>query len=280
MSGIETHETGPHATGGAAGLVRRRPLAAFVVLAFGLSWGFWLLSFVTSSPVLFFIGGLGPAMAAAIVAWQLGTLQPWLERVLRWRVSPWFYVFSVGFPILLYAVPNVVAALLGTSPDLSLVGERLPAYAVTWVSALFLGGLEEPGWRGFALPRLQQRYTPVRATLLLGVVWGLWHLPVEPLAIVVTVPLAFFYTWLFNRTGSALLCILLHASITPAQDHLTLVADSPVVDAAILGTLVVAAVGFVVATRGRLGLVGNPAGPDAAAVPDDPAAAGTSPPGS
>jgi membrane protease YdiL (CAAX protease family) len=237
-----------------SGFVMRRPVGVFVVLAFALSWGFWGLSYVTSSPVLFFVGGLGPAMAAAIVAWQLGTLQPWLARVLRWRVSPWFYVFAIGFPVLLYGVPNLVAAMLGEQPDLSLIGERAPAYAVTWVSALFLGGLEEPGWRGFALPRLEQRYTPVRATLLLGVVWGLWHLPVEPLAIVVTVPLAFFYTWLFNRTGSALLCVLLHASITPAQDHLTLVADSPTVDLAILGTLLVAAVGFVVATRGRLGL--------------------------
>lgn len=277
MSRTETHEIGPTATGGAAGFVQRRPLTAFVVLAFALSWGFWLLSFVTSSAVLFFLGGLGPAIAAAVVAWQVGTLQPWLERVLRWRVSPRFSVFAFGFPVLLYAVPNVVAAVFGATPDLSLVGERLPAYAVTWVGALFLGGLEEPGWRGFALPRLQQRYSPVRATLLLGVVWGLWHLPVEPLLIVLTVPLAFFYTWLFNRTGSALLCILLHASITPAQDHLTLVADSPVVDAAILGTLIVAAVGFVVATRGRLGLTDSPAGPQAPMVSDDPTSGGTGP---
>ena len=85
-------------------------------------------------------------------------------------------------------------------------------------------------------------------------VWGLWHLPAAPLAIVVTVPLAFFYTWLFNRTGSALLCVLLHASITPAQDHLSLLADSPAVDLAIGVTLIAAAAGLIVATRGRLGL--------------------------
>lgn len=52
------------------------------------------------------------------------------------------------------------------------------------------------------------------------------NLPVEPLVIVVRVPLAFFYTWLFNRTGSALLCVLLHASVTPAQEHLSLVVDT------------------------------------------------------
>lgn len=142
--------------------VRRRPLAAFVVLAFALSWAFWLGSYATSSPVLFFIGGLGPAMAAAIVAQELGTLRPWLACVLRWRVAPRFYLFALGFPVLLYGAANIVPALLGQEPDLSLVPERLPAYAGTWVSALFLGGLEEPGWRGFALPRLQERLTPVR----------------------------------------------------------------------------------------------------------------------
>lgn len=240
-------------SGGVREWTRRRPVRAFVVLAFALSWIFWLGSYLTSSDVLFFIGGLGPALAAAVVAWQLGTLRPWLRRVLNWRVSPWFYVFAVGFPIVLYATPNAILALLGQQLDLTLLGDRVPAYAATWITTVFLGGLEEPGWRGFALPRLQQRYTPVRATLLLGVVWGLWHLPVQPLAIVVTVPLAFVYTWLFNRTRSALLCILLHASLTPAQDHLTLVADSPTVDLVVLCTLIAAAVGFVVSTRGRLG---------------------------
>jgi membrane protease YdiL (CAAX protease family) len=198
-------------------------LGVFFVLAFALSWGFLLLWYLTSSPVMFFFGGLGPAMAAAVVSWRLGTLQPWLARVLRWRVSPRFYLFAFGFPVLLYGVPNVVLAVFGAQPDLSLLGERLPAYGATWVAALFMGGLEEPGWRGFALPRLQQRYSPVRATLLLGVVWGLWHLPVAPLAIVVT--------------------------------------------------LIAAAIGFVVATHGRLGLsdrVAEPSivAPDAAVVAD------------
>lgn len=241
------------AVGPGGGWVANRPLVGFVVLAFALSWVPWLGAWATGSEVLFFVGGLGPAAAAAIVAWQLGTLEPWLARVLRWRVSPWFYLFAIGFPVLLYGAPNAILALLGQHVDMALVAERAPAYAATWITTIFLGGLEEPGWRGFALPRLQQRYTPVRATLLLGVVWGLWHLPVQPLAIVVTVPLAFFYTWLFNRTHSALLCIVLHASLTPAQDHLTLVADSPTVDLVVLGTLVAAAIGFVVATRGGLG---------------------------
>ena len=81
-----------------------------------------------------------------------------------------------------------------------------------------------------------------------------------PLGFVVPLVLAFFYTWLYNRTGSVLLCILLHASFTPAQDHLVLLPDD-VVDAAqlgaidfvIFGTYVAAVLLMVGLTRGRLG---------------------------
>ena len=207
--------------------------------------------------VFVFLGGLGPMGAAFIVAWRLGTTQVWLRRLVRWRVSPWFYAFAVLFPVALYAATNVVALVFGEPLDTSLLDGFVPSYLGTWGAVFFLGGLEEPGWRGFALPQLQDRYSPVRAALVLGVIWGLWHLPIQPLAIVLTVPMAFFYTWLFNRTQSALLCIVLHASMTPAQDHVRVVADTPALELAVLVVMVAAAAGFVAATHGRLG---HPAG--------------------
>ena len=236
-----------------AAAVRSRPLLAFTVLTFALSWSMWLLGFLTSGDVFLFLGGLGPMGAAFIVSWQLGTTRAWLRRILHWRVSPWYYAFAVLFPVALYAATNGVALLFGEPLDTSLLDGFVPSYLGTWGAVLFLGGLEEPGWRGFALPQLQGRYSPVRATLVLGVIWGLWHLPIQPLAIVLTVPMAFFYTWLFNRTQSALLCIVLHASMTPAQDHVRVVADTPALELAVLLVMVAAAAGFVAATRGRLG---------------------------
>jgi hypothetical protein len=101
----------------------------------------------------------------------------------------------------------------------------------------------------------------VRATLLLGLVWGIWHVPLYgPAGFVVPMVLAFFYTVLWNRTHSVALCILLHASFTPAQNELILMArsraytdllDAP--DWAILGTYVGAVLILVAVTRGRLG---------------------------
>ena len=93
------------------------------------------------------------------------------------------------------------------------------------------------------------------ATLFLGLAWGIWHVPLYgPAGFVVPLVLAFFYTWLYNKTGSVLLCILLHASSTPAQDHLLLTADSLTVDVTLLTTYVVAAAVVIIASRARLGL--------------------------
>ena len=165
-----------------------------------------------------------------------------------------YYLYALGLPALLFAIVNLELALLGQDVELGLLGERLPAYLATFVMVLVIGGgLEEPGWRGFALPRLQEHHTPVKATLILGVVWGIWHLPLYGPAFVGPLLFVFFYTWLYNRTGSVLLCILLHASFTPALDHLVLREDNLGVDLAIVATLVAAAVALVALTKGRLG---------------------------
>ena len=98
------------------------------------------------------------------------------------------------------------------------------------------------------------------ATLILGLGWGIWHVPLYgPAGFVVPLVLAFFYTWLYNKTRSILLCVLLHASFTPAQDHLLLTADSFIVDAVLFASYVLAAAVLIVVTRGRLGLTQTPA---------------------
>ena len=142
---------------------------------------------------------------------------------------------------------------------MSLVVERAPAYLQTLLlTAVIFGGQEEPGWRGFALPRLQQRHAPLVATLILGLGWGIWHIPLYgPAGFVVPLVLAFYYTWLYNKTRSVLLCILLHASFTPAQDHLLLTPDSPLVDGVLLSTYLLGAVALLALTRGRLGYEGT-----------------------
>ena len=235
------------------------PVAAFALLAYALSWALWsptVLGFGGPLVVaLFFLGVLGPATSALVVNRVIGApIRPWARQIVKWRVPLRYYLYALGLPALLFAIVNLELALLGHDIDLASTTERLPAYLGTFLVVLTIGGgLEEPGWRGFALPRLQEQHTPVKATLALGVIWGVWHLPLYGLAFVGPMLFVFFYTWLYNRTGSVLLCILLHASFTPALDHLVLGEDALVVDLAILVTLATGAVAIVVLTRGRLG---------------------------
>jgi membrane protease YdiL (CAAX protease family) len=242
------------------GWVVARPLVAYVVLAYALSWTLWSPAVLglggPLAAVPFFLGVLGPAAAAYVVLRLTGApLRPWVASIVRWRVPLRFYAYALGLPALLLAVVDVVLALAGHDLDLGLLPGRVGDYWVSFLVVLTVGGgMEEPGWRGFALPRLQERHSPLVATVVLGIVWGLWHLPLYGPGFVGPMFFVVFYTWLWNRTGSVLLCILLHASFTPALDHLVLRADSPAVDATILGTLLVAAVVLVALTRGRLGM--------------------------
>jgi membrane protease YdiL (CAAX protease family) len=250
--------------------VGRHPFATFVGLAYGFSWSFWLLAAVGGGEVPFLIGGLGPLVAAGVVTRLTGgSLRALLRPVWHLRVAPRWWAYALGLPALLYAVVTFALQLTGSPVDWSLGWDRLPGYAGTFVFVLFLGGgFEEPGWRGFGLPLLQERYSPVRATLLLGLVWGIWHVPLlGPAGFVIPMVLAFFYTVLWNRTHSVALCILLHASFTPAQNELILMArstaytellDAP--DWAILGTYVGAVLILVAVTRGRLGMSRAPVG--------------------
>ncbi|MDN5761332.1 MAG: CPBP family intramembrane metalloprotease [Microlunatus sp.] len=245
----------------------RHRFLAFVVLAYGISWSLWLVAANGGGQVPFLLGALGPMAAAAIVTvWSGQSLVTWIRPLWRWRVPVRWWIYALGLPALLYAVVTLILQIIGSPVDWSLSLDRLPSYLSTFVFVLFLGGgLEEPGWRGFGLPVLQERHSPLLATVVLGLVWGVWHIPVYGLlGFVVPWILAFFYTVLWNATGSLLLCILLHASFTPAQDNLILLPqeqayttalDNP--DWAILATYLLAALIIVALTHGRLGLRGS-----------------------
>lgn len=257
-------------------LIERHPSAGFVAIAYTFSWTMWGIAAAGGGDVPFLIGALGPAVAAYVVLHVTGgSLRGWARSCVHWRVPARWWLYALGLPAALYAVVSLTLQLIGHPVDWSLAVDRAPAYASTWLFVLALGGaLEEPGWRGFGLPHLLESHTPVRATLMLGLAWGVWHVPIYgPLGFVVPLVLAFFYTYLWARTRSVLLAIVLHASFTPAQDHLILLpreqAYSPALDApdlVILGVYLTAVALLLLLTRGRLG-VSQPQAGDAPAQP-------------
>ena len=245
------------------GWVRRHPFSTFVALSYAISWSLWLIAARGGGQVPFLLGALGP-MAAAMIVTVVNheSLFAWIRPVWHWRVPLRWWLYSLALPAGLYGIVSAGLQLTGSPVDWWLAADRLPEYAATFAFVLLLGGaMEEPGWRGFGLPTLQRRCSPLQATLILGLVWGVWHVPVYgPAGFIVPMVLAVFYTFLWNATHSLLLCILLHASFTPAQDHFILMpmdlAYTPVLDKPdwiILGTYVTAAAVLILATKGRLG---------------------------
>ncbi|MGC5223874.1 CPBP family intramembrane glutamic endopeptidase [Micromonospora sp. DT81.3] len=250
--------------------VSRHPLVSFFLLSYAVSWTLWGIATVGGGRVAFLLGGFGPLAAALCVTRLTGaSVRGWLRTLLVWRVSFGYYLIALLLPVAIYAVINLVLLALGYSLNFDSLAGLAPAYFGTFLLVATVGGgLEEPGWRGFALPRLQKRHSPVLSTLVVGLAWGIWHVPLYgPAGFVVPMILAFFYTWLYNRTGSILICLLLHAAFTPAQNFLTFAQPTnsssgglgDTSDLVILGVYVLAVVGLTLATRGRLGLAADAA---------------------
>src|SRR4029453_396270 len=208
------------------GMVRRHPLVAFFVLAYVLTW--WIYPLLKFSPLLSLFGLFGPALAAIIMAAVTGGkagVKALLSRVVLWRVGlPW-YVIALGLPTVLSIATAGLSYLFGASKSMQ-VGALTVLELVLFV--LVVG--EEVGWRGYALPLLLEKRSAVTASLILGVLWGLWHLPTFvvpgtpqyglPLAafVLLTIEYSILMTWVFLHTlGSVLIATLFHGAINLSQ---------------------------------------------------------------
>ncbi len=209
----------------------RHTLISFFVMAFLFSWIAILPKLLSPGlPVEPFqiLGALaGPTLSAVILIAVLegrSGLGKFFKRYVQWRAGIlWWLIVLFG---ILLAVTLVAALILGVSVLTAFVqnlGLLLPTYLLALVIGIILGPLwEEPGWRGFALPRLQARFHPLLGTVILGILWALWHLPGYaggwmtssfPALLVYSIGFSILMTWVYNHTaGSILLMILLHSS--------------------------------------------------------------------
>src|SRR5260370_5361662 len=165
--------------------LRRQRLISFFVIAYAISWTYvivflivWPLpdTIVTDTPEL-----LGPIVAGfvmtAVLSGRTGVRQL-LRRFVMWRVRGVWYLYALlGIPALYFIGVALVPGALGSFKVPSLTVSLL--YPVLFLFVLLLDGplLEEPGWRGFALPRLQTRWGPLLGTVILGIMWAGWHAP-------------------------------------------------------------------------------------------------------
>ena len=280
---------------GVRGVVERHPLAAFFVLANGFSWLAWLPYILSDNglgvldlrfpqllgtdQLLGVLPGayLGPVTAAFIVtavADGRAGLRHWAARLVRWRVSWRWYVgilTAVPVTVTLATLALPAAWQQFKAPTLIIVLGYVPMLIVQFFTTAVA---EEPGWRDFALPRLQRRFGALAGTVVLGLLWGMWHLPLfvthwggypdvrwwQPLEFVLScVPISLVMTWVFNRTRESLpMVMLLHASINSVFSLVWPVMfpnlNSRDGSHVILIASTAGALALLAATRGRLGL--------------------------
>jgi membrane protease YdiL (CAAX protease family) len=214
-------------------IARDHPTVTFLLLAFGLSWGVWVPAALETAtfPGAVSAGVFGPLVAAVVATVAVGgSVRGLLSGLLRWRVAPRWYLVALGVPVGMLAVMVPGYVLIGGTVDLSVLSGRLVGYPFLLLAMVLLGGgQEELGWRGFALPRLQGRFGPLRGTLVLGLVWAAWHWPLFaiegsgygeltlPVHGATVVGMAVLLSWVYNGSGgSVLLAMLLHGSINAA----------------------------------------------------------------
>jgi uncharacterized protein len=277
---------------GIKALLARHPLVSFFVLAYAFTWlaawmplvlsedGAGLLSYrwpLGLYATIAIASFVGPFLSAFIMTGitegreGVGRL---LRQLVLWRVGFRWYLFAlIGLPAIMVLsvifLPGAMASFQGlaTLAPLPLL--------VLFVYVFFLGGPlgEEPGWRGFALPRLQRRYGPLVGSLILGPIWAFWHLPLfwapawnlPPtvlnivLFVIAATAFTMVMTWVFNNTkGSLFMAVLVHTSFDMVLAILNGLFPVPIVNDYGSNVLVLIGLGalalaLVALTRGRLG---------------------------
>jgi membrane protease YdiL (CAAX protease family) len=222
--------------------IRTHPLAAFFVLAYVFSWVPlvpWLVAPAhpaDRSPfavaLVAVLGAPGPTFAALLVSGVTAgrtAVRDLTTRLFRWRVRlRWWGIALFIHPAVMVVGIAVHLAAGGTIDWKPLESPTTYESLTTFLlSVPVFALLEEVGWRGYALPQLQQRRSPLIASVVLGILWACWHLPLFFLEgtsqersrvpflayIMLTIPLAIWFTWLYNHTQSILVVAAYHVSL-------------------------------------------------------------------
>ena len=224
-------------------IIQKYDIAAFLVITFGWAWVFYIAAaiIIAGNPdrmswlVLFQTpGAAAPLVAGLVVRYARGgnkmVREGWQQY--RWQRPTWQYVLAVG---LLPAIAGLAALFSGNVGEpLLQLWQSLGFATIAFMPLLFLlqlpGSplLEEYGWRGYLLPRLQSRFSAFWSSVVIGILWGLHHVPIVLAvngsvteAIIGAVAPSILMAWLFNSNKGGMLPVLLfHASLNIAMMYI------------------------------------------------------------
>ena len=211
-------------------------MAAFLVVTYAFTWtiqGALAYSEMEASwthSILIGFGGFGPPVGAAVVIWASGgSLRTWVSQLFKWRIGATWWAIAVLLPFVVLAIGVGLYVLGGGPVDLSsFESPFVYLFAMAW-GTVWGGGQEDLGWRGFMLPVLQERYSALVSSLLVGAAWAAWHLPLflnattthggwplsqQALWLVSIFAGSVLWTWMYNSTGGSVLAVaVFHAGI-------------------------------------------------------------------
>jgi uncharacterized protein len=262
--------------------VQKYPLVSFFLLAIGLTWVFMITDALGSHDILPFrlplplmiVMGYMPTLAAVIVAGKTQGregIRTLFRKLTIVRVGVGWYLFAIFGLAVMYVGAILLYNLFSGSMPVSILSKNTPPFfspfeLLPQIVAMFLiigivNG-EELGWRGFALPRLQTKYKALTSSLLLGVIWSVFHLPLFFTQtgssqsdwsffnfLISTIAMTVLYTWMYNNTrGSVLLAYLFHAAANTWSQVFSIDHANQSLNWIVAGLLVVAAVIVIVIT--------------------------------
>jgi membrane protease YdiL (CAAX protease family) len=206
--------------------VRRYPVATFLAISFGWSWRPWLASLAAGapSPGIDPFGPLAGAVLVTLAGEGTAGLRRLVAAMVRWRTGLRWWTFALAVPVGLSLAAALANVALGARPPAPEAVARWPELFLAFPVILVLAGPlgEEPGWRGFLLPKLRAGRSELAASLLVGAVWAAWHLPllvsgpfrdqVVPMVASVLAASVLLSRLDVGSGGSVLLAMVLHAA--------------------------------------------------------------------
>lgn len=229
--------------------LRSHPLLAYYFMVFAISWGSILLvagpgGIVSSkadpnvlTQFVYLAALAGPSIAGVVMTGSLygrAGLRDLFARVFRWRVDVrWYLVALLTAPLLMAAIVFVLSLESpGFVPAIDTTDDKVGLLMSGIVLGLAVSFFEEIGWTGFATPEFRKRHGNLPAGLIMGVIWGAWHYPlfsgstsgaISPTLYIAVllfsflIPFRILMAWVYDRTGSILVVMLMHAPLAAGQ---------------------------------------------------------------
>ncbi|URZ00527.1 CPBP family intramembrane glutamic endopeptidase [Clostridium felsineum] len=221
--------------------IKKHEALSFIVMTYLFSWIMWGVVYASytgviskwiyneRSRLLLILGSFGPTTISIFftgILYKKEGIKKLLLRLTKWKYNPVYYIFVIGwYPIMCY-ITVLIYNFMNNNSNMWF-GGKPNLILISTISILIFGGSlgEEIGWRGYLLPRFQEKSSPLKSGLLIGIVWACWHIPLFlisgtsqygipfALFLILDIYISVLITWVFNRTnGSLIFPILIHTS--------------------------------------------------------------------